>query len=97
MVPAVLDLPHLDLLLIARQLWRDHLASRAAWVSLDKRSAGRSSSRTGPRVGTDPDALPAVPRVRGSVRYGQIFYHNEVDVLSLVSLLIHHGPDDREA
>lgn len=88
MRPDVLDLPHLDLLLIARQLWRDHLASRRLG-ELERQVLGV--------VRTDQDLesalIPMLYRqyleTEDPSEMARIFYHNEVDVLSLVSLLIH--------
>lgn len=88
MVPEVLDLPHLDLLLIARQLWRDHLTSRRL---------GELERQVLDVVRTDQDLesalIPMLYRqyleTEDPTDMARVFYHNEMDVLSLVSLLIH--------
>jgi hypothetical protein len=84
------QLPHLDLLRVARRLWRDHLPSRRlSYLEEHVLDIHR----------TDDD-IPGhlIPFVyRQYLRSGQthqirqIFYHNEVDILSLVTLLTHTG------
>jgi uncharacterized protein YprB with RNaseH-like and TPR domain len=83
-------LPHLDLLRVARRLWRDHLPSRRlSYLEEHVLNVRR----------TDDD-LPGhvIPMVyRHYLRHGEtheirrIFYHNEIDILSLVTLLTHAG------
>ena len=88
MSPACLDLPHLDLLPLARQLWRDHLSSRRL-VVLEEEILN---------VGRSDEDLPSslIPYLyRQYLETGdpgdmaRIFYHNRVDVLSLATLLVH--------
>ena len=81
---------HLDLLHLARRLWRDRLASRTL-QSIEKEILG--VTRTAEEVPgyeipylyfdylRDKDATP----MKG------IFYHNEIDILSLAALLNHAG------
>ena len=81
---------HLDLLHLARRLWRDRLASRTL-QSIEKHILG--VERTSEEVPgyeipylyfdylQDKDATP----MKG------VFYHNEIDILSLVALLNHAG------
>lgn len=84
--PPFSALPHLDLLPVARRLWRERLASRAL-RSLETHILGL------PRGDWDvPGWL--IPQMyveylrSGDARPLQgVFYHNEVDVLSMVALL----------
>ncbi|MGC9523115.1 MAG: ribonuclease H-like domain-containing protein [Anaerolineae bacterium] len=88
MPPAPLALPHLDLLGVARTLWRDHLASRRL---------GELERHILDVVRTEQDIDSAlIPWLyRQYLETGEtgdierVFYHNEIDVLSLASLLIH--------
>ncbi|MBT3322545.1 MAG: hypothetical protein HN392_09715 [Anaerolineae bacterium] len=82
------DYAHIDLLHLARRLWRDRLASRTL-QSIEKHILG--IARTSEEVPgyeipylyfdylRDKDARP----MKG------IFYHNEIDILSLATLLKH--------
>ncbi len=88
MVPAVLDLPHLDLLLIARQLWRDHLASRRLG-ELERQVLGVVRTEQDLESALIPMLYRQYLESEDPTDMARIFYHNEVDVLSLVSLLIH--------
>ncbi len=84
------DYAHLDLLHLARRLWRERLASRTL-QSIEKHILG--VTRTAEEVPgyeipylyfdylRDKDARP----MKG------IFYHNEMDILSLAALLNHAG------
>ncbi len=88
MMPEPLALPHLDLLTVARQLWRDHLASRALG-QLEHHILG--VERTGQDI--DSGLIPWLYREYlesgDTSDMTRIFYHNEIDVLSLASLLVH--------
>lgn len=86
--PTFAMLPHLDLLAIARLLWREHLPSR--------RLGALETAVLG--VTREEEDLPSwlIPEVyRDYLQTGRpgeltrVFYHNRVDVLSLVTLLIH--------
>ncbi len=88
MTPRWRTLPHLDLLPVARQLWRDHLESR-------RLGALETEILRVQRTEADIESalIPWLYRqylntgdVRDMVR---VFYHNRMDVLSLVSLLAH--------
>ncbi len=81
-------LPHLDLLSTARSLWRDHLSSRRLIVLEDEIL----------EIARDEEDVPSwmIPALyRQYLAEGEtsemarVFYHNRVDVLSLVSLLVH--------
>jgi uncharacterized protein len=88
MSPQPLALPHLDLLTVARQLWRDHLASRALG-ELERHIL--RVARTGQDI--DSGLIPWLYREYlesgDTTDMIRIFYHNEIDVLSLASLLVH--------
>ncbi len=81
-------LPHLDLLTVARRLWRDHLTSRRL---------GHLEEHILDVRRTDDDMpgwmIPAAYRrylkTRATGEMRCIFYHNEIDILSLVTLLTH--------
>jgi uncharacterized protein len=83
-----LALPHLDLLTVARRLWRDHLPSRRL---------GELERHILDIVRTEQDLdsglIPWMYRqylATGDVRdMVRVLYHNEIDVLSLASLLVH--------
>ncbi len=87
-LPHWVDLPHLDLLMVARQLWRDHLPSRRLGV-LEQEILGVI------RTGTDvpswmiPELYVHYLKSGETGEMARIFYHNLVDVLSLVTLLAH--------
>lgn len=88
MPPVCLDLPHLDLLTVARQLWRDHLPSRALG-ELEKHIL--DVDRTGEDIpGSEiPYIYRQYLRTGDTSQIARVFYHNEIDVLSLASLLVH--------
>ncbi len=83
--PPVLGLPHLDLLPPARRVWRGRLDS-CALSSLERHVLGVV------REGTDvpgwliPDLYRDYVRSGDASQMGRVFYHNLVDILSLVSL-----------
>ncbi|MDF1515686.1 MAG: ribonuclease H-like domain-containing protein [Anaerolineae bacterium] len=88
MAPNWLDLPHLDLLLVARRLWQDHLPSRRLG-DVEQHILGITR--------TDED-LPSylIPyfyrqylETGDTAEMRKVIYHNVIDVLTLVSLLIH--------
>lgn len=81
---------HLDLLHLARRLWRDRLASRTL-QSIEKNILG---------VGRTSEEVPGyeIPylyfdylRDRNATPMKGVFYHNEIDILSLATLLNHAG------
>jgi uncharacterized protein YprB with RNaseH-like and TPR domain len=88
LIPEWYDKPHLDLLAVARQLWRDHLPSRRLG-ELEEKILGI--------VRTDEDIpsylIPYYYRqyleTGQTAEMRQVMYHNEVDILSLVTLLVH--------
>lgn len=79
---------HLDLLHLARRLWRDRLASRTL-QSIEEHILG--VARTSEEVpGYEiPYLYFDYLRDRNATPMKGIFYHNEIDILSLVALLNH--------
>ncbi len=84
------DYAHLDLLHLARRLWRDRLASRTL-QSIERHILG---------VGRTSEEVPGyeIPylyfdylRDRNATSMKGVFYHNEIDILSLAALLNHAG------
>ncbi|OQY32049.1 MAG: hypothetical protein B6I38_05070 [Anaerolineaceae bacterium 4572_5.1] len=81
---------HIDLLHLARRLWRDRLASRTL-QSIEKHILG---------VGRASEEAPGyeIPylyfdylRDKDATSMKGVFYHNEIDILSLATLLNHAG------
>jgi len=88
MAPRWRALPHLDLLTVARQLWRDHLESRRLGVL---ETAILRVQRA--EVDIESALIPWLYRqyldTGDTADMARVFYHNRIDVLSLVSLLVH--------
>jgi len=81
-------LPHLDLLTVARQLWRDHLESRRLGML---ETAILRVQRA--EMDIESALIPWLYRqyldTGDTSDMARVFYHNRIDVLSLVSLLVH--------
>ena len=84
---ALEDLPHLDLLHVARRLWRARLGD-CSLANVEREALGIT------RHGDVPSYL--IPqlyfdylRTRDARRLGPVFYHNQQDILSLVSVVSH--------
>ena len=88
MPPLPLALPHLDLLMVARQLWRDHLPSRRLG-ELETHILDVKRSEQDLDSGLIPYLYREYLDTGDPTEMVRIFYHNEVDVLSLASLLVH--------
>ncbi|MBN1287577.1 MAG: ribonuclease H-like domain-containing protein, partial [Anaerolineae bacterium] len=93
-------LPHLDLLAVARQLWRDHLPSRRLG-ELETHILGVTRAETDIDSALIPEMYVNYLRTGATGDMARIFYHNLVDVLSLVTLLAHTArmvttPEQRE-
>ncbi len=86
--PGCLTLPHLDLLPLARQLWRDHLTSRRL-VVLEERLLGVVRSEEDLPSSLIPYLYRQYLETGDPSEMARIFYHNRIDVLSLVTLLWH--------
>jgi uncharacterized protein YprB with RNaseH-like and TPR domain len=79
-----LDRPHLDLLYPARRIWKRSLAS-CRLSSLEEHLLGVE------RVGDVPgELIPGIYfdylRTRNATRMERVFYHNKLDILSMVTL-----------
>ncbi len=88
MAPRWRALPHLDLLTVARQLWRDHLESRRlGMLETEILRVQRAE------VDIESSLIPWLYRqyldTGNTDDMARVFYHNRIDVLSLVSLLVH--------
>ena len=86
--PACLGLPHLDLLPLARQLWRDHLSSRRL-VVLEERLLDVARSEEDLPSSLIPYLYRQYLETREPGDMARVFYHNRIDVLSLATLLWH--------
>jgi hypothetical protein len=88
MAPSWRALPHLDLLTVARQLWRDHLESRRLGVLETEILRVQRAE-----VDIESSLIPWLYRqyldTGDTDDMVRVFYHNRIDVLSLVSLLVH--------
>ncbi len=88
MAPRWRALPHLDLLTVARQLWRDHLESRRLGVLETEILRVQRAE-----VDIESALIPWLYRqyldTGDTGDMARVFYHNRIDVLSLVSLLVH--------
>jgi hypothetical protein len=90
MPPLSLALPHLDLLPVARQLWRDHLPSRALG-ELERHILAIERSDEDLPSALIPDFYRQYLDTGDTSQIRRIFYHNEIDVLSLATLLAHQA------
>jgi non-canonical purine NTP pyrophosphatase (RdgB/HAM1 family) len=88
LVPTALALPHLDLLAVARQLWRDHLPSRRLGV-LETEILQVERTEQDLDSGLIPYLYRQYLETGETFEMRRVFYHNEIDVLSLASLLVH--------
>ena len=88
MVPRWRALPHLDLLTVARQLWRDHLESRRLGV-LETEILRVQRAEADIESSLIPWLYRQYLDTGNTAEMARVFYHNRIDVLSLVSLLVH--------
>lgn len=86
--PTPLALPHLDLLTTARQLWRDHLPSRRLG-ELETQILEVARTEQDLDSGLIPYLYREYLETGDPREMARVFYHNEIDVLSLASLLVH--------
>ncbi len=86
--PSCLNLPHLDLLPLARKLWRDHLSSRRL-VVLEEKILEVTRSEEDLPSSLIPYLYRQYLETGDPTDMARIFYHNRVDVLSLATLLSH--------
>ena len=88
MVPTPLALPHLDLLTVARRLWRDHLPSRRLG-ELERHILDVTRTEEDLDSGLIPWMYRQYLATGDAHEMVRVLYHNEIDVLSLASLLVH--------
>ena len=82
------QLPHIDLLTVARKLWRDHLPSRCLSV-LEKELLSITRTTEDLPGALIPAAYRDYLRTGATGEITRILYHNQIDILSLVTLLTH--------
>ncbi len=84
--PPFSDSPHLDLLQPARRLWRGSLDS-CRLISLEEQVLGIRRDQTDIPGGLIPGIYRDYLRTGNGIEMPRIFYHNRVDVLSMVTLI----------
>ncbi len=84
------SLAHLDLLPLARRLWRDRLASRSLG-SLEEHILGIPRTHEDVPGWMIPDLYFEYLRSGDARPLQSVFYHNAMDVVSMVALLNHIG------
>jgi uncharacterized protein YprB with RNaseH-like and TPR domain len=82
--------PHLDLLQPARRLWRTVLDS-CRLVALEEQIMGVQRDQADVPSGLIPLIYQDYLRTGNGIEMPRIFYHNRMDVLSLVGLMTHLG------
>lgn len=82
----VLDRPHIDLLLPARRLWRNRFGS-VALGELEKKLLGVRRSHADVPGYAIPGLYHEYIRTGDARQMARVFYHNEIDMLSMVTLL----------
>jgi len=88
LLPRWSALPHLDLLTVARQLWREHLPSRRLG-ELETKILGIQRSGEDVPSWMIPELYRQYLNTGVTGEMARIFYHNEIDILSLLTLLVH--------
>jgi tetratricopeptide (TPR) repeat protein len=83
--PPTMGLPHLDLLLPARRLWRYHLPSRTLGT-LEREVLGVLREQDDVPGGLIPYLYRDYLRTGDAREMKRVLYHNAVDILSLVTL-----------
>jgi len=86
--PPLASVPHLDLLPLARRLWRDRLPSRALGY-LEEHILGVARSQEDVPGWVIPSLYFDYLRSGDARPLKSVFYHNAIDVLSLAALLSH--------
>ncbi|MBT3240515.1 MAG: hypothetical protein HON98_01355 [Chloroflexi bacterium] len=82
------DIPHIDLLHLARRLWRELLPSRTLGY-LEEHIVGQKRTEEDTPGWMIPQMYFDYLRSGDSRPLSGIFYHNELDILTMVSLLEH--------
>jgi uncharacterized protein YprB with RNaseH-like and TPR domain len=88
MRPAWLALPHLDLLSPARRVWRDRLPSCSLW-SLENQVLGVHRTQEDVPGFLIPQMYVNYLNSRDATEMLRVMYHNQQDVLSMVTLAAH--------
>ena len=88
--PPTAGLPHLDLLLPARRLWRYHLTSRALGT-IEREVLGLLREQADVPGGVIPYLYRDYLRTGDAREMKRVLYHNAVDILSLVTLAARLG------
>ena len=86
--PRILSAPHLDLLLPARRLWRSRLAS-CSLSSLEDHILGVRRDQADIPGALIPQLYIDYVRTGDAGELSRVFYHNAVDILSMVTLAAH--------
>jgi uncharacterized protein YprB with RNaseH-like and TPR domain len=86
--PPLISVAHLDLLLLARRLWRDRLPSRALGY-LEEHILGVTRTHEDVPGWLIPSLYFDYLRSGDARPLQRVFYHNAMDVLSLAALLSH--------
>jgi uncharacterized protein YprB with RNaseH-like and TPR domain len=82
----ILDRPHIDLLLPARRLWRHRFGS-VALGQLEKKLLGVRRTHDDVPGYAIPGLYHEYVRTGDARQMARVFYHNEIDMLSMVTLL----------
>lgn len=82
----ILNKPHIDLLLPARRLWRHRFGS-VALAELEKKLLGVRRSQADVPGYAIPGLYHEYIRTGDARQMVRVFYHNEIDMLSMVTLL----------
>ena len=85
LAPLWIDMPHLDLLQPARKLWRRRLGS-VALKALEAELLGIARSEADVPGALIPALYQAYLRTGNGGPIARVFYHNEIDILSMVTL-----------
>jgi len=88
--PPTTGIPHLDLLLPARRLWRYHLPSRALGT-IEREILGLLREQADVPGGVIPYLYRDYLRTGDAREMKRVLYHNAVDILSLVTLAARLG------
>ncbi len=86
--PPFVDSPHLDLLHPSRRLWRDSLDS-CRLIALEEQVLAVRRDQADVPGGLIPLIYRDYLRTGNGIEMPRIFYHNQIDVLSMVSLTAH--------
>ncbi len=82
------DVDHLDLLFLARRLWRQRLPSRTL-IDLESQVLGVLRSQADVPSWVIPQLYYDYLKTNDARLIKSVFYHNEIDILSMLSLLNH--------